>query len=692
MTKFSKIKNAIKRKVNESRVRKVVSSILDDSLPNLLAEIDQLDQAFLDAKPVKEEEDLEELDVRKTHGDRRIENPATGNDIKLRTALKAKKGSAVYAKGKAMYNALKDKPTNERAYASTDGKPYFDYDPGEDKLTEAEDYKYKKYVAKAFKDIIGATFEFRNAMGVKQLTNKDRKLKKKTDAIYKAVIDLQKEMKSDGLTEGKVNESMIGIKTKANFKPLQLKGALERAGIKGYQMNRLSVTLTALKIDKKYFKDAKKIIDGLGLSVMTAKESVKEGKLTEAKIKKGDVIKMDDGEIGVVNKVKGRVAYIKLPSMPGSFHPIEAARTTYKGKHKGKDIYSETKSAPAGHYFTKGGNVVKGRLSKAARTKGATKSDPKDKQRSKVPSATQRNESAKDKFGAPPMNKWWTGDKDALMSAIYHAQRQVPPSNKAAYEKNWKNIVKQLQRKFPAPTAIYRKRLTEDYSQRARNFRVILRQRLAAMKPGQKISYGKLVYTKDGNNFKDSKGRTHPAESVVQDLKHAVKPDILRHRGARGADMVNAYLKFEGKLTEAHPLNKVIGGYPVRYEGDPRNYRAIVTRLPNDRAREDIIKRASKAGYIAKPNMGGGVTIFVKEGKLTEAKFYVTYNQGRGMGKRVVTSKESDFEDPRAFRNYNDAEKYVKMAKSGGGTPGRITAYWVSDINMNRIDKAGRRI
>ena len=62
------------------------------------------------------------------------------------------------------------------------------------------------------------------------------------------------------------------------------------------------------------------------------------------------------------------------------------------------------------------------------------------------------------------------------------------------------------------------------------------------------------------------------------------------------------------------------------------------------------------------------------------------------MGKKVVTSKESDFEDPRVFRNYNDAEKYVKMAKSGGGSPGRITAYWVSDANMNRIDKAGRRI
>ena len=67
---------------------------------------------------------------------------------------------------------------------------------------------------------------------------------------------------------------------------------------------------------------------------------VKES-VNEAKIMKGDIIKMDDGEYGVVNKVKGKVAYIKLPSMPGSFHPIEADRITYKGKHKGKDLYSE---------------------------------------------------------------------------------------------------------------------------------------------------------------------------------------------------------------------------------------------------------------------------------------------------------------------------------------------------------------
>lgn len=83
------------------------------------------------------------------------------------------------------------------------------------------------------------------------------------------------------IAEGKLTESMIGIKTKANFKPLQLKGALEKAKIKGFQMNRLSVTLTALKLDKKYFNDAKKIIDNLGLSIMMAKESVNEDNINE---------------------------------------------------------------------------------------------------------------------------------------------------------------------------------------------------------------------------------------------------------------------------------------------------------------------------------------------------------------------------------------------------------------------------
>ena len=87
---------------------------------------------------------------------------------------------------------------------------------------------------------------------------------------------------------------------------------------------------------KTFIKNAKKAIGSM-------KEGVLESLSEAVRVKKGDAIQMQDGEYGVVNKVKGKVAYIKLNSSPGSFHPIEAARITYKGKHKGRDLYSEGK-------------------------------------------------------------------------------------------------------------------------------------------------------------------------------------------------------------------------------------------------------------------------------------------------------------------------------------------------------------
>ena len=56
------------------------------------------------------------------------------------------------------------------------------------------------------------------------------------------------------------------------------------------------------------------------------------------------------------------------------------------------EILTDTKEAPPGTYFTRTGNLVKGRLTKAAKAKGARETDPKDAQRSKVPPVTQRNE------------------------------------------------------------------------------------------------------------------------------------------------------------------------------------------------------------------------------------------------------------------------------------------------------------
>ena len=123
-------------------------------------------------------------------------------------------------------------------------------------------------------------------------------------------------------------------------------------------------------------------------------------------------------------------------------------------------------------------------------------------------------------------------------------------------------------------------RLTEDYSQRARNFRVALRRRLEKMKPGQVIRYGKLFWTAQGkNNFRDSlrnkffpNGRMTPGQDVVQALKQLVKPNILQHRGASGDDMVNAYLKFEGKLDEAAMYKK---GQKVQYQIDRGSSNAL---------------------------------------------------------------------------------------------------------------------
>ena len=62
-------------------------------------------------------------------------------------------------------------------------------------------------------------------------------------------------------------------------------------------------------------------------------------------------------------------------------------------------VKKETKGAPDGHYFTKSGNLVKGRMSKDAKERGARLSDPKDKQRSKVPKVTQYTETSNPQDG-----------------------------------------------------------------------------------------------------------------------------------------------------------------------------------------------------------------------------------------------------------------------------------------------------
>jgi len=73
-------------------------------------------------------------------------------------------------------------------------------------------------------------------------------------------------------------------------------------------------------------------------------------------------------------------------------NPQDGKAAPYGSGYKPTKKMKETKEAPAGHYFTKSGNLVKGTMSADAKERGARKSDPKDNTRSKVPKATQYKE------------------------------------------------------------------------------------------------------------------------------------------------------------------------------------------------------------------------------------------------------------------------------------------------------------
>ena len=75
----------------------------------------------------------------------------------------------------------------------------------EGKLNELDAEKSKMYVSKAFKQINNEMFKFRHAMGVKQLSQADPKLKKQLESLQTNIFALQKELQSKGLTEGKLS-------------------------------------------------------------------------------------------------------------------------------------------------------------------------------------------------------------------------------------------------------------------------------------------------------------------------------------------------------------------------------------------------------------------------------------------------------------------------------------------------------
>ena len=191
--------------------------------------------------------------------------------------------------------------------------------------------------------------------------------------------------------------------------------------------------------------------------------------------------------------------------------------------------------------------------------------------------------------------------------------------DKAFTTKNIEKLIKKMREKRPDAAMAYTKdafgwlmkeSINEDYSQRARNFRVALRRRLEKMKPGQVIRYGKLFWTAQGkNNFRDSlrnktfpNGRMTPGQDVVQALKFAVQSDIMKHRGVAGDDMVKKYLKFEGKLNEAPkvaPQTRMEFGVEYRdSKGRPKKDNPLVMRFKTKAQADKYAKRGNKVDKV----------------------------------------------------------------------------------------------
>tara|TARA_R110002096_G_scaffold376702_1_gene570423 strand:- start:35 stop:541 length:507 start_codon:yes stop_codon:yes gene_type:complete len=120
--KFKKATEALyNAQLNQQQVRKQFVAEKDpekraklkQELISLHKGIKKVQSAFEAALSQEPAGELEELDVRKVHGDTPVDNPDTGNNIKLRTALKAPKDTKVYKIAKSMYDRLAETLTEE---------------------------------------------------------------------------------------------------------------------------------------------------------------------------------------------------------------------------------------------------------------------------------------------------------------------------------------------------------------------------------------------------------------------------------------------------------------------------------------------------------------------------------------------------------------------------------------------------
>ena len=125
---------------------------------------------------------------------------------------------------------------------------------------------------------------------------------------------------------------------------------------------------------------------------------------------------------------------------------------------------------------------------------------------------------------------------------------------------------------------------------------------------------------------------------------------------------LNKYSKFEldESVVNEGKVDRVVGHTRYKYVGDGRKGQAIVSGPMKDREKEAIIKRAKKAGYSAKPNMGGGVTIHVES---VNESMFSAIDQIRQDSKDVRDFVKKVFKD-REFKKMSNDKDFIKYLKS----------------------------
>jgi len=180
-------------------------------------------------------------------------------------------------------------------------------------------------------------------------------------------------------------------------------------------------------------------------------------------------------------------------------------------------------------------------------------------------------------------------------------------------------------------------------------------------------------------------------EIVRKALERAVgvgvdsEPDDTRYHGG------NSNFAFDG----GEDLMLYVG----KYEDEDKPYYVSIEGFDAGKVSDDdakdfkgIVKAAMKLAKKYKKRLTTESNSMKLTSILNEAKYYITRNLGRGQGKALIRhydiKKQKTSDKPKEFKSYKDAQKEVEKLQRGGSMGGQMTAYIITDKNMNPLSES----